>query len=174
MINSIWACLRLLVLLIGNHSWKRPPPLLFHCSSHRNNTLTMESLGVGILPYQFFSSVSFSMSAHAEMVESCSVTQASCCDAEPPDWFMSHQWLLVNHSGQTFKSAKQRRILIPAKMGINSSSILTKLSSERHPAARNTKKMPKWHAQTKKESSIWKGGEVCCPQLLPQAEKIIS
>lgn len=93
------------------------------------------------------------MSAHAEMLGSCSVTQGSCCNAEPPDWFMRHQWLSVNHSGQTLKSAQRvthRHTLTPAKKGFKSSSIPTKLSPERDPAVQNTKKMQKWHAQMKK------------------------
>lgn len=153
---------------IGFVNWKsfmkNTPPSSSSIVAHTETTLWLWNLWVWEFCFISFSVVylsaaAYSMSAHAERVESCSVTQASCCDAEPPPWFMSHQWLLVNHSSQTFKSAKQRHIVIPAK----SSSILIKLSSERHPAARNTKKMPKWHAQTKKK--IVSGRAVRCAVL---------
>lgn len=100
MINSIWTRVWLLVLLIGNHSWKRRPLLLllFLCSSHRNNTLTTEPLGVWIrnsaLSVFLLCICQLLHTARLPMLKcwrGCSVTQAFCCDAEPPDWFMSHQ-----------------------------------------------------------------------------------
>lgn len=143
---------------IGFVNWKsfiKKTPLL--CSSHRNNPLTTEPMGVWIRNSALLVFLlCICQPLHTvcrHMLKCCrsySVTQASCCDAKPPNWFMSHQWLLVTHSGQTLKSAqraKQRRTLIPVKMGFKSSSIPTKLSPERDPATRNTKKM---HAQIKR------------------------